>query len=110
MNQREMAQLSEKEINNIERVESATATRQQAEAQKERHQKFRILFQRTAREQLPFVVYVIYMGAMSLFAVNNILTYSGKKFWAGIGIFILALIVPLIVLWFGRSRSEDITE
>jgi hypothetical protein len=107
MHEEEIIELSEREIEKIERVEEAVATRERAIAEKERHQKFRVLFQRTAREQLPFVVYVVYMGALSLFAVNNILTLSGQKIWFGGGIFITALIVPLVVLWVGTRYTSS---
>jgi hypothetical protein len=107
MDEREITELSDREIEKIERVEEAIATRKRAEAEKERHMKFRVLFQRTAREQLPFVVYVIYMGALSLYAVNNVLTLSGQKLWFGGGIFVAALVVPLVVLWVGTRYTSS---
>lgn len=98
MGEHEMTRLSEQDIQKIERINESFTAREEAEAAKEAQQKIRVLFERTAPEALPFVVYVIYMGVMSPIVVLRLLDHEGTTFWVGSILMILVMIVPLFIL------------
>lgn len=110
MNEEEIIRLSEHDVAKIERVNDSFSRREEAEAAKESQQKLRILFERTAQEALPFVIYVIYMGGMALVVVFKLLDYEGTKLWLGAGLLGFVMLAPLLVLprasfWWLKRRS-----
>lgn len=98
MQEQEILALSESQVEKIERVNAALAERENAEAAKESEKKLRVLFERTAREALPFIVYVIYVSAMSLSALFQIASYDGAKLWLLSAILVIAMGLPVLVL------------
>lgn len=114
MDDEAIIQLSEGELRKIERVNESFTRREEAEAAREAQQKMRILFERTAQEALPFVVYVAYMGAIGLVVVFKLMDYEGTKLWLGAGLLALVMVAPLAVLpratfsWLAsRSKKFD---
>lgn len=83
MKEKDIINLSEEEIQKIERVSQAITDRLDAEATLESQKKMRILFERASREALPFIVYVIYMGALALGVLYIILQYTDVRLWFG---------------------------
>ena len=86
----EICSLSPDQINKIERVCDALENRFNAEAAKESHQKFRILFERAAREWLPFIVYCLTFGPATAVSIWRIVTL---EIWWHLVIAFIALIV-----------------
>ena len=97
MKEEDILKLSEKEIQKIERVNESIEKKELAEAQKESQKKFRILFERAAEEALPFIVYVIYMGAMGLIILFKLLDYEGEKLYIGGFLLFTLMIAPMFV-------------
>lgn len=97
MKEKDILKLSEKEIQKIERVNDSIEKKELAEAQKESQKKFRILFERAAEEALPFIVYVIYMGAMGLIVLYRLLDYEGEKLYIGGFLLFTLMIAPMFV-------------
>jgi len=108
MDEEDIIKLSEKEIEKIERVNQSITDRLNAEAKLESQKKYRILFERTSREALPFVVYVIYMGAVALVVLFRLLEFAGESLWIGAFLLFVIMIAPLFVLphesWKGFFR------
>jgi len=97
LKEEDILKLSEKEIQKIERVNESIEKKELAEAQKESQKKFRILFERAAEEALPFIVYVIYMGAMGLIILFKLLDYEGEKLYIGGFLLFTLMIAPMFV-------------
>ncbi len=108
MDEHEIVKLSEAEIEKIERVSKALRDRFEAEAKLESQRKFRILFERTAEEALPFIIYVIYMGAVALVVLFKLFDLSGESLWIGAFLLLVIVIAPLFILplanWKGFLR------
>ena len=105
------------EIQKIERVNEATEKMEKAEADKESQLKWRILFERTAPEMLPFVIYCIYMGSVALYAFVNINKYSGTALFIYLGVLLALMVLPLFVLprlpfkkWLLKKKGKDKNE
>ena len=98
MREGDIVKLSEEEIQKIERVNESIERKEAAIAQKESHKKIRILFERAPRETLPFLAYVIYMGAMGLFVLFKLLDYEGEKLYMGGLLLFILMVAPLFVL------------
>lgn len=98
MQESKIVNLSETEIKKIERVNSSVTQREDAEASKEHHKKIRILFERAPEETLPFIVYVLYMGAMGLLVLFKLLDYEGEKLYIGSALLFCVMFFPLVIL------------
>ena len=106
--------LSEKEIEKIERVSEAIEKRFDAEARKESQLKMRILFQRTAPEMLPFVIYCLTFSPIATYSLFKIIDLKGTpEFYWGLGGLLIIMIFPILVLprlpfkkFFSKSDSD----
>jgi len=98
MKEEDILKLTESEISKIERVNKSFRDRADAEARLESQKKFRILFERASVEALPFIVYVIYMGAMALLVLFRLLEYTGEALWIGGFLLFVIMVAPLFVL------------
>ena len=98
MKEEDMVKLSEEEIQKIERVQAAFRKRLDAEANFEAQKKWRTVFERAPKETIPFIIYVVYDIALVLPILLSIIQYTDVRFWAGVSVLILALVVPLFVL------------
>jgi hypothetical protein len=105
--------LSDDEREEIIDVAEAITKRYDAEANKESQLKWRILFERTAPEMLPFVIYCIYMGSVAIYAFVNINKYSGSALFIYLGVLLAVMILPIFVLpnlpfkkWFSREKKK----
>ena len=98
MKEKDIINLSESEIQKIERVNKSIADRLEAEANLESQKKYRILFERTAQEALPFVVYVIYMGSVAMLVLFRILEYTDVRLGVGAFLLFVIIVAPLFVL------------
>ncbi len=95
----DIASLSEKEIEKIERVSEAIEKRYDAEARKESQLKMRILFQRTAPEMLPFVIYCLTVAPIATYSLFKIIELKGTpEFYYALGGLLIIMILPLFVL------------
>jgi len=106
----EILNLKDSELQKIERINQSTERMENAEAAKESQLKWRILFERTAPEMLPFIIYCIYMGSVALYAFVNINKYTDTALYIYLGILALVMILPLFVLphlpfkkWFSKK-------
>lgn len=91
--------LSEKEIEKIERVSEAIEKRYDAEARKESQLKMRILFQRTAPEMLPFVIYCLTFGPVAAYSLSVVTNLKGTtEFYWGLGGLLIIMILPIFIL------------
>ncbi len=91
---KELSKFSEEKIIKVERICSALAHSFNAEANKESHQKTRILFQRAAKEWLPFIVYCLTFAPVAGVAVWRIVELEGwfqAIGWIGL---ILVMAIP----------------
>jgi len=98
MKEEEILKLSESEINKIERVNQSIAEKLNAEANLESQKKYRILFERAPEKALPFIVYVIYMGAMAVAFLFNLLSHTGEQLYIGAVLLFVVMVAPLFVL------------
>lgn len=93
------ASLTEKEIEKIERVSEAIEKRYDAEARRESQLKMRILFQRTAPEMLPFVIYCLTFAPIATYSFFKVIDLKGTpEFYWGLGGLFVIMILPLFVL------------
>ncbi len=98
LSEEEILCLNEQDIQKIERVNEAITKMEQAEASKESQLKMRILFERTAPEMLPFIIYCIYMGSVAFYAFININKYQGNTLFVYLGVLLAIMVFPLFVL------------
>lgn len=98
LSEREIADLSDSEREKFEGTIKALEALADAEAKHESQKKMRILFERAPAETLPFIVYVIYMGAVSLPILWKILDYDGTKLILGAILLLVLMILPLFLL------------
>ena len=83
-------------IEKLERINSSIANRTSAEAEFSKHAKWKVLFERAARETLPFIVYVIYIAGLNKLNIFNVLAYDDKKLCIGTVLVIMMMTFPLI--------------
>ena len=98
MKEEDMKDLSDDEIEKIERVSQAITDRLNAEAKLESQKKIRILFERAPEEALPFIIYVIYIGLMATFVLFRLLDLTGAQLYIGGFLLFVVLVAPLFVL------------
>jgi hypothetical protein len=98
MKEEDMANLSEAEVTKIERINQSFTERAEAEAKLESQKKYRILFERAAEETLPFIIYVIYMGALGVAVVFKLVDYTGEQLYIGGFLLFVVMVAPLFVL------------
>ena len=98
MDEQDILDLSDEEIEKIERVNQSFAEREQAEAAKERHQKLRVLFERASRDALPGIAYMVYVGYLALAVLFRLMEYSGEKLYIGSFLLFVIVVAPLILL------------
>lgn len=98
MKEEDMKDLSDDEIEKIERVNQSITDRLNAEANLESQKKYRILFERASREALPFIVYVIYMGAVALAVLFRLLEFTDVRLWVGGFLLFVVMVAPLFML------------
>ena len=114
LSERDILNLSENQISKIERVNEAIAKRENAEGYKESQLKMRILFERTAPEMLPFVIYCITFAPIATYSLFKILELKGTpEFYWGLGGLLIIMILPLFVLphfpfkkWFSKKKED----
>lgn len=98
MKEKDIVKLSEKDFQKIIQVNESIQRKEEAIAQKESQKKLRILFERTASEALPFIIYVIYMGCMGLTVLFRLLDYDGEKFYIGSFLLFVLMVAPIFIL------------
>ena len=98
MKEEDIVNLSESQIQKIERVNKSITDKLEAEASLESQKKYRILFERAGKEVLPFIVYVIYMGALALIVLFRLLEYTDVRLWVGGFLLFVVMVAPLFVL------------
>jgi hypothetical protein len=98
MKEEDMRELTASEIQKIERVNESFKERAQADAELERQKKYRILFERAPPETLPFIVYVIFMGASAIGLIVELVYLEGTKLWIGAVLLVVIMILPLTLL------------
>lgn len=98
MDEQEILDLTEEEVEKIERVNQAIAEREQAEAAKERHQKLRVLFERASRDALPGIAYMVYVGYLALAVLFRLLDLSGEQLYIGAFLLFVIVVAPLLLL------------
>lgn len=108
--------LSTSEIEQVHEVSDAIAKRYEAEAHKESELKWRILFERTAAEMLPFVIYCLTFGPVAAYSYYQISTLIDERFYWALGGLILIMIIPAFILprlpfqsWFSKKKEEPET-
>ena len=94
----EVNSLTDEEVEKLQIVSDAIAKRYDAEANKESQLKWRILFQRTAPEMLPFVVYCLTFGPVAAYSLTQISMVEGYKFYFLLGALIVIMIIPIFIL------------
>jgi hypothetical protein len=99
MKDEDIIKLNENEIQKIERVKKAETERAEAEAHLESQRKMRILFERAPEKALPFIVYVIYMGAMAVTFLFSLLNHTGEQLYIGAVLLFVVMVAPLFVLY-----------
>jgi hypothetical protein len=98
MKEEDMKDLTPSEVDKIERINKSITDRLDAEARLESQKKIRILFERAPEKALPFIVYVIYMGAMALTVLLKLLDYTGAQLYIGGILLFVVMVAPLFVL------------
>ena len=107
----EISDLSSEDENKIIRIQDSFTRRFEAEERKEAQLKMRILFERTASEMLPFIIYCVYIGASALVGFPFISQYEGWKFYSYVISLVIICILPILILprlpfikWFQKKR------
>jgi predicted cobalt transporter CbtA len=112
LSEKEILSLKESEIEKIERVNEALAKGENAEGYKESQLKMRILFERTAAEMLPFVIYCLTFAPIATYSLFKIMDLKGTpEFYWGLGGLLVIMVLPLFVLphipftkWFTKKE------
>ena len=86
-------------IEKLERVNTSIQGRVSEESEYAKNESRKILFERAARETLPFLVYVIYISSLNYLNVFKILSYDGLKLYIGTIVLFCMLIFPLIIFY-----------
>lgn len=95
----EILEMSEEDVDKIERVCSALAERDRAK-------RWRITFEKASEEAVPFIIYVVYNSYLALMVLFRLLEFEGQKFYAGLIILALIIITPLFILSGDTIRSS----
>lgn len=106
-NAEHIASLKEEEIRKIERVCSALEKSFNAEADKESHLKFRILFERAGKEWLPFIVYCLTFGtvaATSVYFISKLQGWWLVVSWIGL---IFVMLIPVLCSPFLHKKNKE---
>jgi hypothetical protein len=105
MKDEEILNLTEKEIEKIERVKGAEerlrraeTERLDAEANLESKRAWRLVFERAPEDSIPFIIYVIYVVATALYFIFRLLDYTGAPLYIGAFLVFVAMVAPLFVL------------
>jgi predicted cobalt transporter CbtA len=99
LSEKEILKLKESEIQKIERVNEATAKLENAEGYKESQQKMRILFERTAPDMLPFVIYCLTFAPIATYSLYRIMELKDTpQFYWGLAGLLIIMILPLFIL------------
>lgn len=107
--------MSDKDVEKLSVVSEVIAKRFNAEADKESRLKMRILFQRTAPEMLPFVIYCLTFAPIATYSLFKIIDLKGTSefYWSLRGLLII-MILPLFVLprlpfkkWISNKNSNQ---
>ncbi len=102
---KEIGSYSDEQIRKIERVCNALKRRFNAEASKEAHQKFRILFQRAAKEWLPFIIYCLTFAPVAGAAIWKIVSLEGWQFVVAWIFLIILMALPAIFMPLFRKHK-----
>jgi len=112
-----VSSMSPQAVEKVQAVSDAIAKRYDAEAAKEAQLKWRILFQRTAPEMLPFVIYCLTFGPVAYLWIAHISNIERTKFYVLVGALILVMILPVVILprlpfkdWFSKKEGSDKTQ
>lgn len=114
LSEKEISLLKDSQIEKIERVNEALAKSENAEGYKESQLKMRILFERTAVEMLPFVIYCITFAPIATYSLFKIIDLKGTpEFYWGLGGLLVFMILPLFVLpkipflkWISKNKGD----
>ncbi len=114
LSEKEILSLDNAQIEKLERVNEALAKSENAEGYKESQLKMRILFERTAPEMLPFVVYCITFAPIATYSLYRIVELKETpEFYWGLGGLLIIMLLPLFVLpnmpfkkWFARVEER----
>lgn len=99
ISEKEILKLNENQIQKLERVNEAAAKSENAEGYKESQQKMRILFERTAADMLPFVIYCLTFAPVATYSLFRIMELKDTpEFYWGLGGLLIIMILPLFVL------------
>jgi hypothetical protein len=111
---KDIESLSDSQKNKVIEVSEAIAKRFHAEADKESQLKWRILFQRTAPEMLPFIIYCIYVIGIGIYPLVKISDFEGTKFYLLLIALIIIMALPIFVLpklpfkkWFSGEKEDE---
>ena len=97
--------LSEEDVQNVERVYGAIEKAEQAKAKHEHNKSWRILFERAPAETLPFIIYSVYVGCMALGVLFRLINLTGDQLLFGSVLLALCIIAPLLVLPMKKVRD-----
>lgn len=89
-------------------INSSIAKRISAEAEKAKYDGKEILYSRTAREVLPFIVYLAYIDVLSFLDVFKLLDYEGVKLRIGAIFLFLMILFPLFVFYLSAKLYHEI--
>ncbi len=115
LSEKEILSLKDYEIEKIERVNEASAKSENAEGYKESQLKMRILFERTAAEMLPFVIYCLTFAPIATYSLFKImdLKETPEFYWA-LGGLLIIMVLPLFVLphipflkWLSKGNKKN---
>jgi hypothetical protein len=98
LSEREIADLPDDEKKKFIRVVNSLEDLANAEARHESQKKMRILFERAPPETLPFIVYVVYVTAIAVGSIVEILYLEGIKLYIGVALLVVIMILPLTLL------------
>lgn len=98
MKEEDIKDLSEEEVEKIERVEQAIENRLKAEAKLESEKKWRTVFERAPKETIPFIIYIVYDTALAIGVLFVLLQYTDLRLYIGALLLFIILIAPLSVL------------
>ena len=110
LSEKEILELNEVQIQTLERVNEAITKSENAEGYKESQLKMRILFEKTAPEMLPFVIYCLTFAPIATYSLFKIIDLEEYKFYSGLGSLLIMMILPIFILpqlpfikWFPRK-------
>lgn len=107
--------MSDEETEKRTIVSDAIAKRYDSEARKESQLKMRILFERTAPEMLPFVIYCLTFAPIATYSLFKIMDLKGTPefYWGLFGLLII-MVLPIFLLpkipfreWFTKKLKDS---